>query len=156
MREDCDMTITEFLLARIDEDETVARAADGPDWSPGYERDGEPGKWRGIKAWLVCLRPDDPINSMAVGDVLLSGRQGATTHAVRFDPARALAECEAKRRIVEHHSRDADPEGDDMADTCAICSSSGPDAQGWPCDTLRYLAVVYADHPDYDPAWALS
>ena len=44
---------------------------------------------------------------------------------------RALAECEAKRRIVEVHGH-----------RC-------------PCATLRALAQPYRDHPDFDPEWAL-
>jgi hypothetical protein len=34
-----------------------------------------------------------------------------------------------------------------------ICTEVGPDAQGWPCQTLRLLALPYADHPDYRPEW---
>lgn len=69
------------------------------------------------------------------------------------NPGRVLAECDAKRRIVEHHARVADPEGDDLADLCAVCDANGPEAQGWPCDTLRLLALPYADHPEYREEW---
>lgn len=50
-------------------------------------------------------------------------------------PARVLAECEAKRRIVEVAERFGTWEGG-MADV-----------------TLRYLALPYADHPDYRDEW---
>ena len=67
-------TITEFLEARIAEDEAVARrVADGP---------GEPGG-RGI--W-----------SVAIG---VSGNDAKFAH-VASDPARVLAECAAKRAII--------------------------------------------------------
>ena len=61
---------------------------------------------------------------------------------------RLLAECEAKRRIVEHHRSN-----DDDWPLCVICTEVGPDAQGWPCLTLHLLALPYADHEDYDEAW---
>jgi len=72
------MTITEFLEARISEDEAVARrVADGP---------GEPGG-RGI--W-----------SVAIG---VSGNDAKFAH-VASDPARVLAECAAKRAIIGLHA----------------------------------------------------
>jgi hypothetical protein len=50
-----------------------------------------------------------------------------------IEPSRALAECEAKRKIVE------------WAET-----SSGE----WYWESvLNPLAAVYADHPDYDENW---
>jgi hypothetical protein len=55
-------------------------------------------------------------------------------------PARVLAECEAKRRIV-----------DNMAAYVAIVPSH-PIADV-ALHTLRVLALPYADHPDYDEAW---
>ncbi len=54
-----------------------------------------------------------------------------------YDPARVLAECEAKRRIVE--------------------SYNSPDSVGsygdglW--EALAHLALPYADHPDYREEW---
>jgi hypothetical protein len=67
--------------------------------------------------------------------------------------ARVLAECEAKRRIVERHSQTVE------------CGNVGCQRRGlsgmhcltcddeWPCPDLRDLAVVYADHPDYRDEW---
>jgi hypothetical protein len=93
--------LTEFLLARIPEDEAGAREAQAlaniytdPQWH-----------------WLVAHNG--------------GSRWQQTSH----DPARVLAECEAKRRIVEW------------------CS----DFMQWP--PLYALAAVYADHPDYREEW---
>lgn len=67
---------------------------------------------------------------------------------------RVLAECEAKRRIVElHHSVN---DGD-----CATCIVPGwgyPTHGGnqpalLPCITLRLLTLPYASHPDYREEW---
>jgi hypothetical protein len=57
--------------------------------------------------------------------------------------SRVLADCEAKRRIVERHRSKPDTGG-------WYCAGCGDD---WPCEDLRDLASVYADHPDYDEAW---
>ena len=63
------------------------------------------------------------------------------------DPARVLAECEAKRRIIteavpgiESLQRSADGEW-------------GPAGEDEPERLLRLLALPYADHPDYNQAW---
>ena len=62
-----------------------------------------------------------------------------------INPARVLAECEAKRRIVEasrsYHESDQDPDPDD------------PDG-GWALSiALRALALPYADHTDWREEW---
>lgn len=67
------MTITEFLLARIAEDEATARKASA-DW---YAVDG---------------------GGLRYGEV---GYE--TTPDLTIDPVRVLTECEAKRRIVMLH-----------------------------------------------------
>ena len=110
-------SLTDFLLARIAEDEAVARASDPAVWVSGL-------------AWRVARVE----------------RSGATAaHIARHDPARVLAESESKRAIVEVHYEV--PASDIKWSNCGVCMS------GWPCVTLRHLAAVYADHPDYDPTW---
>ncbi|MFI8007259.1 DUF6221 family protein [Streptomyces sp. NPDC086010] len=47
-------------------------------------------------------------------------------HVALHDPARALREIKAKRRILARHARDS-----------------------WPCHDLRDLASPYTDHPDF-------
>lgn len=129
------MTITEFLLARIAEDEADAQDA----LERGF------GGWE----WLA----DAGIN------------HEARTHIVRWHPARVLAECEAKRQIVELHAST----GDKWEAACVVCAVEvadyASDGQGgesydprlshaaWPCATLRHLAAVYSDHSDYRDEW---
>lgn len=109
------MTLAEFLLARIAEDEAVARR--------GY----------GIRDGLATVDFDE------YGDVLVIGTE------------RVLAECEAKRRIVELH--------DSFYGVCQACIGSPPRVGDvvkpalWPCTTLRLLALPFADHPDYREEW---
>ena len=99
------MTITEFLLARIAEDEAVAR-----DW-----------------AFL---------DSRGIGKVSIHG--GGTGYERIINPARAMAECAAKRAIVEAIERHREEEWEGDPIHAAV---------------LQPLAAVYADHPDYDEAW---
>jgi len=109
------MTLTEFLEARIAEDEEVARGAvdeqQGGHWH-------EPGD-------------DMPMFGFSVALPLTFAE-----HAARHDPARVLAECEAKRRIVASVER-------------ALrlgTNGLGP-------SVLRLLALPHADHADYDESW---
>lgn len=128
------MTLTEFLLARIAEDEAAAT---------------------------------DVLDRVPAGTALLA-------NSVRFYASRVLAECEAKRRIVEFH--DSWPV---LMETPPVFENVDPDyAQSmvmratqqiqWLTEQeyrkrfgdepptapmLVALAAVYADHPDYDEAW---
>lgn len=90
-------TLTEFLLARIAEDEAACGGGD------------EPENW--------CDR--------ATG--------------VHYDPARVLAECEAKRRIVN------------------VARYADEGSAGWGFRRiLGDLAAVYGDHPDHREEWRTS
>ncbi len=109
------METTEFLLARIAEDESVAKGAlrkSSYEWSDN--------------AFTEAVE-------LAQGEGAV---KEATEHIARWDPARVLAECEAKRRVVESVER-AMRTG---------TSGLGP-------SVVRTLALPYADHPDYDEAW---
>jgi hypothetical protein len=86
------LTLTDFLLARIAEDEGAAQRH-----GPGASKQG-------------------------LGDY----------------PARVLAECEAKRRIVD------------------LFPKAAQDGDGWNeagIQVLEALALPYADHPDYREEW---
>lgn len=61
-------------------------------------------------------------------------------HIARHDPARVLAEVDAKRQIVDGVAG-ADPHGAYITGTFTA----------W--DALRLLALPYADHPDYREEW---
>lgn len=112
------MTLTEFLLARIAEDEEAARHSLAGDL--------------------------DHLPSVTT-------RSGDVIHLGITNPARVLAECEAKRRIVEDEHGDG-RDGDYIEPFCRTCSDD-ESLTYLPCPTLRILAVVYADHPDYREEW---
>jgi len=115
------MTLTEFLLARIAEDEAFARTAmgDGDGWWASWNRPWDDGQHR----------------DLAVDGVRLATLPTSIDeHVCRHDPARVLAECAAKRKII------------------AECRSTKTPV-GYSYLTLTYLALPYADHPDYLPEW---
>lgn len=72
-------------------------------------------------------------------------------------PGRILAECEAKRRIVELHSGDAEWCGwTQGGDGTHGNMGYGPEPRPRDCDTLRALALPYAHHRDYRKDWVLQ
>jgi hypothetical protein len=121
--------LDEFLLARIAEDQRMA--ADAATAS-------------GREAW-------------SVEDVPLDGPRERRTaeHVARYDPARILAECTAKRRTVlacraarpDMAFLGARPQG--MADF----PLTPRDQHQLAALTLALLALPYADHHDYLPDW---
>jgi hypothetical protein len=62
---------------------------------------------------------------------------------------RALAECEAKRRIVEEFNRIGSMSADEAGDggASAMTLMDGLEI------AMRLLALPYVDHPDYDAEW---
>jgi hypothetical protein len=138
------MELTEFLLARIAEDGETARGAfqdhrQSRTSAPVTVDDG---------VWRTGDHASDECRIEGV-DMIIYDEGGHTVeqaiHIARHDPARVLTESEAKRRIVDVHAPDhLEP------DICATCASH---AEGYPCRTLLFLALPYADHPDYDESW---
>lgn len=112
------MTITEFLLAQIAEDEMAIDGLVEVDYRPRIAADASGTRTR----------------SKSSADL----------------KARLVAECEAKRRIVQLHGRcDAHDRPGDECDACQRCG----DGSIWPCDTLLAVASGYADRPDFREEW---
>lgn len=127
------MTIVEFLLARIAEDEELARR--------GAPRVGHR-RWPMITGGVAAEN----------GDQFVGAPEDVSAHISAWSPQRVLAECEAKRRIIDEHiffdALDHPYRGHIEASYCVSCRVQGP------CPTLRALATVYAEHAKYDEAWA--
>lgn len=133
------MNIVEFLRARLDEDEAVARSASPAPWSyPGIDSVAGGMLYDTTRtiAAVVYEQPGDHDGSI-VRHLLVPEADANGAHIARHDPARVLREVEAKRRIVERHTGCDDVSYGDAAT----------------CPDIRALAAVYAEHPDYDPEW---
>jgi hypothetical protein len=111
-------TLVEFLTARLDEDEAVARAV--PAYSQRF----------GFSETFISHDGEYTQADSAFVD--------------HHDPARVLADVKAKRAIVAEHVN-----GEAWCDFCR----GGLESDWCTCRTLRHLASVYADHPDYDATW---
>jgi hypothetical protein len=186
--------LVQFLRDRFDDDVRVALDASG------FTVVEDAGQWVASPAgdeWeaartdceedqlLVALRqgldrPPEVMNGLwgaIVSDVPeLSQQPGSASvlpqlvHAARHDPARVLAEVDAKRRILLLHNipavvspkmaafglRDGEAPEDDRR--CAGCGLDDMDDPITPdvseCPILRALALPYADHPGYRAEWA--
>lgn len=129
------MTLTEFLLARIGEDQARALAATPSPWAWDYEDYAD-----SIVSTVVDQDHDD--RYVITTDSRVYGPNDITAeHIMAWAPHRVLAECKAKRRIVEQRLegiRDDDPD--------TRCLST----------VIEALAAVYADHPDYRAEWSLT
>jgi hypothetical protein len=140
------LTVTEFVLARIAEDEAAAKAA-------------ESGRW---KLWGMSVMAD-PQGTSNVDDAIdvASTRTTSTAggylrtfnarHIARHDPARVLAQCAAMRKAV-------DAAWDDhlqIESEWGSCRGQEQlEAVGDEPDVVRALASIWSDHPQFDPAWA--
>lgn len=139
--------IVEFLEARLSEDEASALATTEyqpiDEWDAVGVEDGD--------------NPEIARSCWTVVEIAMPRRTNQSarslmTHIARHDPARALREVAAKRELLDLHF-DGNP-GDYEPHYCETChdySSHSPEA--WPCESVRALASVYADHPDYQPVW---
>lgn len=125
-------TLTQWLLEQIAADEAQARLA--------IESRGE------------VAYADEP----EVPDMGLAAYEDAPIPTVLIGPERVLAECEAKRRIVDLHVGEViEMEGVIVLSICEVCHDSEMHtAAHWPCATIKAIASVYADHPDFREEWA--
>lgn len=72
---------------------------------------------------------------------LLVGMRDGYAHVVATS-GRVLAECESKRAVVGLLSADIQDRRNALR-------------RSWAAEILIALAQPYADHPDFDPAWAV-
>lgn len=137
-----------WLGVQLDGDERVARAAVAPFLKGRWRFDGTlssvgpvvvtgdatDDRWvrDGNKSVWTCDDPEDSCSEIAA----LWDAEGE--HMARWDPARVLAEVEAKRAILDEFRREL---ADDLTNESAL----------W---VLAVLALPYRDRPGYRPEWA--
>jgi hypothetical protein len=139
------LTLAGFLLARIAEDEAGATAV----------------KVREAEGWMADCGEDHDLR-------IADDRSGW-----EIGPARVLAECAAKRRIVEWHANwpvlvQTEPSfggfepalvSGPMRVAQRLAWLTGQEYRARFGDEpptgpiLQFLALPYADHPDYDETW---
>lgn len=141
------MDITEFLTARLDEDEKAAAAAgEGPlgRWEIGPAAPGDSG---GLQAAWV---------SSAEGWMIaeVGSERVFAEHIVRHDPARVLTDIAAKRRTLERHRECGSGHGYCDAPEDYTGPGNAYLVELGRCADLCDAAAPYADRPDYNPDWA--
>jgi uncharacterized protein DUF6221 len=153
--------LSTWLLEQIAEDDRLAKAA-----TPG------PWQWDGDAVDQVAQSPDYIARYRYIG---WDGddREGVLAvngeHIAAWDPARVLAECEAKRRVLQRHQPVEQWHGHGQYRRlyrieCSTClEGSPPDDPNdpgcyhgnleWPCPEIRDAASPYADRPGYQEEW---
>ena len=138
--DDCMIGLRDFLLARIAEDEARARAA--------FQLVGEEqvGGWYWSDAGDAVFldRTPDPV---ACGPWQQLMHQPFAHHMVRWDPERVIAECDAKRKVVEGCAA-ALPAPPLRRKLLASAVSFDRKRRELATGAVRLLALPYADHPD--------
>jgi len=145
-----------FLAARLDEDEAAAGVASRfPHWHGEPWYDGQflkDGRTQRADLWGA---PGMQFTGHGALDTVV------VDHIARHDPARVLREVAAKRAILAEHVSTEDL-GAPIPAVCNRCTTdaiqirfiSPTECLPWPCPTVRALAAVYSDHPDYRQEWA--
>lgn len=131
--------LADFILQRIAEDEAAAR-----DCAKAY-----PGEWElydrghyakvqaGGPTFRIVAEFEDQDGAQVLG---LAWLGDALSHIQRNGPARVLAECEAKRRVVERVLAEDD-------------SLASPASLNLGDDVLQLLALPYTGHPGFREEW---
>jgi hypothetical protein len=117
------LTLMDFLLARVAEDEAALRI--------------------------------EQVEVTTYGDLARNQRTFVPGRPITTPDRRRMAECDAKRRIVQMH-----PGGEHVCPGKPVewlgihNTADGPrHYEIWTCATLAALALPYADHPDYSDEW---
>jgi hypothetical protein len=125
--------LVQFLRDRLDEDERVAREA------ASTQRNG--GSWQ-FSEMQVRAGDGAPVTKHTW--------VGEGSHIARHDPARVLAEVQAKRLLLDRWSElqdRIDSEDDQEKRGRLALTRHGLDM------FVFQLGTVYADHPDYRQEW---
>jgi hypothetical protein len=126
-----------FLRARLDEDEQAALGTLDPLALIGRHRGKPEQRWKVTESGRAIIDADG--NTLRAKDVFPAEAE----HIVRHDPARVLAEVDAKRDVLRLAERAHDYHATFVSGFAAAME-----------DALRKFALAYADHPAYRAAWA--
>lgn len=117
------------------------------------------------RGWMVHVTADAPAFREVVRLEQWEGEPEAewlsdfVQHVVNWNPDRVIADCEAKRRIIEQHSSRevASLDRATWAQVFVVCRTCcvGDRQVVAPCPTLRLLAVPMAGRAGYREEWRL-
>jgi hypothetical protein len=150
-------SLPDWLGRQLKEDERIARSTDGSlNRNANYGWTAEP----------VDVPGDDEFHKVTTGRGYRVGTgeysRTEAEHIALHDPARVLLEIEAKRQLLVLHrpvtrtdfrTKEGAAAGPMVA--CHECDANTNDADwpDYPCWTLRFLALPYADRPGYEDDW---
>lgn len=146
-------TIAAFVTARLDDIEHDAKQAIG---TAAFRR--QTGRWLHLDVpdqhgsrlvvFAVAVGPEGEARTQVADLTAAWEGPKRAAHIARHDPARVLAEVSAQRTIV--------------ANMCSLHEAAWQyedartDIEYLTLTTVRRLAALDADHPDYDHAWTLK
>lgn len=142
--------LADFLRARLDEDEQAAQLMNQHYPAPWEVAD---------RGWMAHVTADAPgfrvVTQLEQGNGAPEGTDDlwlgeVIGHVARHDPARVLAEIEAKRGILAMY--------DSLTETIhpptsGISLQAARTQQLAIMKTLKLLAAPYSDHPEYQETW---
>lgn len=135
------VSITEFITARLGEDEQQALSASPGPWHLNAEHDE-----------VIAVDGIEVCTAHALSNNQL---RNTARHIARHDPARVLREVAAKRAILaENAPKVTTWVGEPDTLSCGRCGTWNEYPVSYPCRTLRTLAAIYSDHPDYNHEWS--
>lgn len=146
--------IVEFLIARLSEREQLARAATLGPWL--VEVDNEDAGSRAIMGGPDQI-PTVPGRETVAYDP--SGGEGSArdfAHIARHDPVRVLAEVAAQREIIKDYQIVTANAVIERANGDEVMAAAYELAAKSLRMALVRLAAPDAEHPDYNPAWAVA
>jgi hypothetical protein len=134
--------LVEFLRARLAEDEALAGEAPPGPWHIGNAVD--PTQPCNVHTFPGARMVADGLNWLVA------------EHIARQNPARVLAEVEAKQQIIDAHKPSRPeyrPRREFVCETCSTAQAWDGEANEANCLTLRLLALPFASHPNYREEW---
>lgn len=134
--------LVEFLRARLDDDYEAVQRVLGTNVMAAI-RDGVP-----APHWVPSPNSEAGIWDTNHQPRVKFAWPRERDHIIRHDPARVLAEVEAKQRILKRHARCGSGVG-----RCDDGGHGWDDVEGGGCADLGDLARPFADHPDYEERW---
>jgi hypothetical protein len=122
------MDIAEFVIARLGEDEVRATALREAAREAVERLQGPHFLGREIPGWHSW--PD--VDAMCT---------------------RTLRDVAAKRAVMAEHFRTVGPSGWGCRQCSDYADGQMTAAEPWPCATVRAMAAIWSDHPDYRAEW---